>query len=129
MVKFIVFFVISCFFLQKNLIFSGNACGLDTNVQDYPYIYFVVPWPGYLARTVCLKSCPNFATWSSNLTLECYPNTRVTTCQQSSVNDILSYTSFPPSISNIDLNSSNIVFVYNTTGSNFNIFTFIILNS
>ena len=35
-----------------------RACGIDDDVKDYPYIYFVTPNSKYLYRTVCVSSCP-----------------------------------------------------------------------
>jgi len=37
---------------------DGNACGLDTPTLDYPFIYFPVPHPKIISRSVCLKTCP-----------------------------------------------------------------------
>jgi hypothetical protein len=31
-----------------------QACGVDLGYEDYPYIYFVTPLPGYLYRTYCV---------------------------------------------------------------------------
>lgn len=35
---------------------DGRACGMDTGVTDYPYVY--LPAPGYISISICLKSCP-----------------------------------------------------------------------
>lgn len=69
---------------------NDRACGYDTDVLDYPYIYLVTPFPNYLnrsininyIRSVCVKSCPNNAT--NNLTLVCALNKVVTNCTNNS---------------------------------------------
>lgn len=52
-------------------------CGIDTGYEDYPYLYFAVPYTDYLTKTVCLKSCPVDSTPS---TLDCVATTEYPTC-------------------------------------------------
>lgn len=40
---------------------SGQACGYNESVKDYPYIYFLLPAPGYFNSTVCVSECPTSA--------------------------------------------------------------------
>ena len=48
-----------------------NACGRpDEDAEDYPYLYFPFPIPGYLKYRVCVKDCPE----SYDDEVECYKN-------------------------------------------------------
>ncbi len=62
-----------------------RACGVDDEVKDYPYIYFVTPNPKYLYRTVCVSSCPSDPLPT---TLPCAPNSLITSCDQNLVDPI-----------------------------------------
>lgn len=53
------------------------ACGVDSKVQDYPFVYFATPNEKFLYRTVCVSQCPNATTE----VLECMPNSVVTSCK------------------------------------------------
>jgi hypothetical protein len=40
---------------------SGHMCGpYSSNPEfvDYPYLYFWMPYPGFLDKTTCMKECP-----------------------------------------------------------------------
>jgi hypothetical protein len=36
-----------------------RACGVDSGVEEYPFIFFATPEDKFLYRTVCVKECPN----------------------------------------------------------------------
>lgn len=62
---------------------DGNMCGVDSGYENYPYLYFPVPFTGYLNKTICLSSCPGPApssTASTPETTECKTNSQYTTC-------------------------------------------------
>jgi hypothetical protein len=55
-----------------------NACGRpDEDAEDYPYLYFPFPVPGYLKYRVCVKDCPE----SYDDDVECYENKYFKDCQ------------------------------------------------
>lgn len=37
---------------------SGNSCQYTAGYEDYNYLYFWLPIPGYLHKTTCVKACP-----------------------------------------------------------------------
>jgi len=49
---------------------DGKMCGVDIGYEDYPYLYFPMPHPDHLTRTVCLKTCPT----SVNDLVQCHLN-------------------------------------------------------
>jgi hypothetical protein len=51
---------------------DGKMCGVDAGYEDYPYLYFPIPFPGYLTTTVCLKTCPTSLTASALTSLDCH---------------------------------------------------------
>jgi hypothetical protein len=56
---------------------SGNQCGApDDDAENYPYLYFVYPYSGYLTITTCLDECPD--AWGDKL--DCYENKKVLKC-------------------------------------------------
>lgn len=68
---------------------NGRACGVDTEVKDYPYLYFTNPTSLLtLDDAVCVKKCPDLGTDSVklNYNLECKTNTKITTCTQNVYN-------------------------------------------
>lgn len=62
---------------------AGNMCGVDSGYENYPYLYFPVPFKGHLDKTVCLSSCPTQASASP---LSCHTNADYTTCVGTSAN-------------------------------------------
>lgn len=46
---------------------SWLPCGKETqgedgttyDLTDYKYVYFAIPYPGYLDKTTCVKECPS----------------------------------------------------------------------
>jgi len=38
---------------------EGHLCGITSGYTDYPYVYFPIPFSGYLTTTVCVKTCPS----------------------------------------------------------------------
>lgn len=56
---------------------SGNQCGKDLDAaEDYPYIYWPYPIPGYFDWTVCVKDCPD----DYDDTVECKTNEKFENC-------------------------------------------------
>ena len=53
-----------------------RGCGVDSGVEDYPFIYFTSPDPDFLWRTVCLKECPK----KGDKVLKCAVNKYVKDC-------------------------------------------------
>lgn len=50
---------------------SRNQCGKPgDDAEDYDYIYFPYPLPGYLDYTVCVKDCPE----EYDSVVDCYTN-------------------------------------------------------
>jgi len=63
----------------KLIIYIDRACGVDQNVENYPYIYFATPDAKFLYRTVCVKACPNEADKID--ALDCAVNSVVSSCK------------------------------------------------
>jgi len=64
-----------------------RQCGIDSEVKDYPYLYFTTPFPGLLNHTVCVKECPtvyslypNGTKYSGSYVLDCATTSTVSSC-------------------------------------------------
>ena len=43
----------------NNFNFKRRQCGVDADVKNKPYLYFVTPFLNSLNRTVCTSECPS----------------------------------------------------------------------
>ena len=61
--------------------FLDRACGLDTEVKAYPYIYFATPFLNLSHRTTCVKECPpGDLSDIFGYKLQCAPNSVIKSC-------------------------------------------------
>jgi hypothetical protein len=85
---------------------DGYMCGVDTGYTDYPYLYFPVPFSGYLSKTLCVAACPA-TPFAAGLT--CKTNTAFTDCTYDFTTDADIGTASGTTI------AANIIFGYQTT--------------
>lgn len=62
--------------LGRGYDYNGRICGIDAAVADYGYLYFAIPYKGYLDKTICVKSCPT----TNSVTIDCVPTKANTNC-------------------------------------------------
>jgi len=95
--------------LGRGYDYDGRLCGIDSAVADYGYLYFAIPYSGYLNRTVCVKSCPT----TNSSSISCIPTTQNTNC-----NPTLNFASITLTQFTNALNSgtNGMLVLYDTTG-------------
>jgi len=88
---------------------DGKMCGIDAGYEGYPYLYFPIPYEGYLAKTICLSACPSTDPLPSSLDSTCKTNSYFTDCVADS-ND------FSIMMAAMGTNMDNKFYIYKTTG-------------
>ena len=58
---------------------------MTPGAEQYPYLYYALPFQDYLNKSVCVSACPNWSQQNNSdrpTQLQCIPNQLVTTCEE-----------------------------------------------
>ena len=101
--------------IRSHLLLLGTPCGID-EYEEYPFLYFAVPYTNYLQYTTCIKECPTYQDEEDYPTnLDCKTNSLVQTCEgQESSNSAMEQ--FAKSYVTGNSINTDKIYIYNTTG-------------
>ena len=90
----------------------ANACGRDEGFEEHKLLYFVLPQKNGIARTTCIKQCPQLGKVE---TLDCKTNSQVKSCTKNDSKDpklsLIIYDSTPCKIFALTTNNLKSLFI------------------